>query len=160
MKAEALCEKMVDGTDEEAMAINDPLRTEAFWLVNAVYKRSLMKPVTQILTDADTIKYADYGSKNLMTELVKRERRRELMFEGKRWYDLVRYAMRAGNTQEIMSAVGKRDDVNGTFAQNFFRKMDAIFWPYNYDELKVNHNLVQNPSFGSGVNTSTEKTAK
>ena len=160
MKAEALCEKMVDGTDEEAMAINDPLRTEAFWLVNAVYKRSLMKPVTQILTDADTIKYADYGSKTLMTELVKRERRRELMFEGKRWYDLVRYAMRAGNTQEIMSAVGKRDDVNGTFAQNFFRKMDAIFWPYNYDELKVNHNLVQNPSFGSGVNTSTEKTAK
>ena len=160
MKAEALCEKMVDGTDEEAMAINEPLRAEALWLVNAVYKRSLMKPVTQILTDADTIKYADYGSKNLMTELVKRERRRELMFEGKRWYDLVRYAMRAGNTQEIMSAVGKRDDVNGTFAQNFFRKMDAIFWPYNYDELKVNHNLVQNPSFGSGVNTSTEKTAK
>jgi hypothetical protein len=68
--------------------------------------------------------------------------------------------MRDGNTQEIISAVGKRDDVNGTFAQNFFRKMDAIFWPYNYDELKVNHNLVQNPSFGSGENSSMEKTAK
>jgi hypothetical protein len=95
-----------------------------------------------------------------MTELVKRERRRELMFEGKRWYDLVRYAMRAGKTDEVISAVSKRDDVNSQFAQNFFKKMDAIFWPYNYEELKVNHNLVQNPSFGSGENSSMEKTAK
>ena len=28
--------------------------------------------------------------------------------------------------------------------------MDAIFWPYNIDELKVNKNLKQNPAFGSG----------
>ena len=157
LKAEALCLKMKDGTDTEDIAYNTPYMNEAFNLVNAIMKRSICKAT---LIDTDTIKPADYASKTLMTELVKRERRRELMFEGKRWYDLVRYAMRSGNTDEVISAVGKRDDVNSQFAQNFFKKMDAIFWPYNYEELKVNHNLVQNPSFGSGENSSYEKTAK
>ena len=36
--------------------------------------------------------------------------------------------------------------------------MDAIYWPYNIDELKVNNLLVQNPAFGSGENDSYEKT--
>ena len=36
-------------------------------------------------------------------------------------------------------------------------KMDAIYWPYNNEELKVNKNLVQNPAFGSGENGSYEK---
>jgi hypothetical protein len=93
-----------------------------------------------------------------MDGLVKRERQRELMFEGKRWYDLVRYSMRAGNTDPVISAVTKRDDVNSQFAQNFFKKMDAIFMPYNYEELKVNHSLIPNPVYGSGENTSYEKT--
>ena len=88
---------------------------------------------------------------------MKRERRRELMFEGKRWYDLVRYAMRDNNTAEIISAVQTRDDVNGDYASNFFKKMDAIFWPYNYEEMKVNRNLVANPAFGSGESTSYER---
>ena len=157
LKAEALCQKMKDGTDTEDMAFNAPYLNEAFNLVNAIMKRSICKAT---LVDADTIKLADYSSKSTMTDLVKRERRRELMFEGKRWYDLVRYAMRSGKTDEVISAVGKRDDVNSQFAQNFFKEMDAIFWPYNYEELKVNHNLVQNPSFGSGENSSYEKTTK
>jgi len=160
LKAEALCQKMVDGTDAEDVAFNKPLLEEAFNLVNAVNKRSICKPIQTTLVDKDTLHLADYNTKNMMSDLVKRERHRELMFEGKRWYDLVRYAMRADKTDEVISAVTKRDDVNSQFAQNFFKKMDAIFWPYNYEELKVNHNLVQNPSFGSGENSSMEKTAK
>ena len=40
---------------------------------------------------AKELKFADYGgSVSSMEELVFDERRRELMFEGKRWYDLVR----------------------------------------------------------------------
>jgi hypothetical protein len=38
--------------------------------------------------------------------------------------------------------------------------MDAIYWPYNLNEMKVNHNLVQNPAFGSGEDESYEKTTK
>jgi hypothetical protein len=154
-KAEALCQMMKDGSDAETTAYNKPLMEEAFRMVNVINKRAICKPNLQ---DADTLKPADYSSKLQMTELVKRERQREFMFEGKRWYDLVRYAMRAGNTSEVIAAVGKRDDVNSQFAQNFFKKMDAIFWPYNYEEMKVNHNLNANPAFGSGESNSYEKT--
>ena len=36
--------------------------------------------------------------------------------------------------------------------------MDALYWPYHIDEIKVNKNLVQNPAFGSGENSSIERT--
>jgi hypothetical protein len=154
LKAEALCQKMVDGTDPEDMAINTPLLNEAFYLVNAVNKRSICK---KELAANDTLQLNTGATKAQMSELVKRERQRELMYEGKRWYDLVRYAMRAGNTNEIISATSKRDDVNAGFVANFFKKMDAIFWPYNLEELKVNRNLVPNPAFSSGENESMDK---
>ena len=162
MKAEALCEKM-RSTNEETTAeedsiiaaYNKPLLEKAFELANVVNKRSICK---KDLTGADTLQFANYASKDLMTKFVKRERQRELMYEGKRWFDLVRYSLRAGNTDEVIEAVGHREDVNKGFVQNFFKKMDAIFWPYNIDEMKVNRNLVPNPSFSSGENSSYEKT--
>ena len=153
LKAEALCQKMREGSDEEINAYNQPLLAQAFSLVNAVNKRSVCEA-----TLVDTLVAGDYLTKAQMEQLVLQERQRELMFEGKRWYDLVRRSMRDGNTQVLSSAAQKRDGVNGQFIQNFFQKMDAIFWPYNNDEIKVNRNLVQNPSFGSGENSSYEKT--
>ena len=153
LKAEALCQKMREGSDEEINAHNQPLLAQAFSLVNAVNKRSVCEA-----TLVDTLVAGDYLTKAQMEQLVLQERQRELMFEGKRWYDLVRRSMRDGNTQVLSSAAQKRDGFNGQFIQNFFQKMDAIFWPYNNDEIKVNRNLVQNPSFGSGENSSYEKT--
>ncbi len=91
-----------------------------------------------------------------MEELVLKERQRELMFEGKRWYDLVRRSMRDGNTEVLCQAVSKRESINGQYVQNFFASQTtglyAIFWPYNDEETKVNLNLAahQNPAFGSG----------
>lgn len=162
MKAEALCEKMQSTTEETTAeedsiiaAYNKPLLEKAFELANVVNKRSICK---KDLTGADTLQFANYASKDLMTKFVKRERQRELMYEGKRWFDLVRYSLRSGNTNEVIEAVGHREDVNKGFVQNFFKKMDAIFWPYNIDEMKVNRNLVPNPSFSSGENSSYEKT--
>ena len=155
LEAEALCQQMEEGDDSAKVARNKPKLEKAFSLVNAINKRAICKA---ILTEKDTLKASEYNTKSLMEELVQRERRRELMFEGKRWYDLVRYSMRAGNTAPVISAVTKRDDVNSAFAQNFFKKMDAIFWPYNNEEMKVNRNLVPNPVYGSGENESYEKT--
>ena len=161
LEAEALCEKMQSTTKEttesedSAIAVfNKPLLERAFYLVNAINKRSVCK---KELTGTDTLVFTNFNTKDKMTSLVKRERQRELMFEGKRWYDLVRYAMRAGNTEPVIAAVKEREDVNKEFVQNFFKKMDAIFWPYNIEELKVNRNLVPNPAFGSGENSSYEK---
>ena len=155
LEAEALCQQMQEGSDSAIIAANKPKLAKAFALVNAINKRAICN---SILVDKDTLKASDYNTKSLMEELVKRERQRELMFEGKRWYDLVRYSMREGNTNPVITAVTKRDDVNSQFAQNFFKKMDAIFWPYNIEEMKVNRNLVPNPVYGTGENTSYEKT--
>jgi len=157
LEAEALCEKMmdpIDGEETEVSEHNKPLMEKAFTLVNVINKRSLCK---KELGASDTLKSTNYATKTALTDLVKRERQRELMYEGKRWYDLVRYAMRAGNTDPVITAVMKREDVNQEYSQNFFKKMDAIFWPYNIEEMKVNRNLVANPAFGSGENSSYEK---
>ena len=155
LEAEALCQQMQDGNEQSAIDFNRPKLEKAFYLVNAINKRSICKGV---LDGKDTLSISDYTTKLEMDKLVKRERHRELMYEGKRWYDLVRYCMRDGNTSAIISAVGNRDDVNKQFAQNFFKKMDAIFLPYNFDEMKVNRNLVPNPVYGSGENENFEKT--
>lgn len=154
-EAEALCQQMEEGSDSIVIANNAPKLDQCFKLVNAINKRAICK--TQ-LTDADTLKRADYTTKNLMETLVMRERQREFLFEGKRWYDLVRYCLRDNRTNPVLEAVVMRDDVNATFALNFFKKMDAIFWPYNNEELKVNRNLEPNPVFGSGESSSYEKT--
>ena len=157
LKAEALCQQMVEGNDSIALATNKPKLDAAFTLVNAINKRAICKAT---LADADTLKPANYTTKHLMEELVIRERQRELMYEGKRWYDLVRYSLRENSTARIMEAATNRDDVNKQFVQSFFKKMDAIFWPYNLEEMKVNQNLIPNPAFSSGESTSMEKTTK
>lgn len=157
LEAEALCQQVTEGTDSAAASLNREKLDKAFALVNAVNKRSICKNVLQA---DDTLNRSSYNSKSQMESLVERERRRELMFEGKRYYDLVRYAMRAGNTTAFTSVMSKRENVNTGYVSNFFRRMDAIFWPYNYDEMRVNRNLKPNPAFGTGENESYEKTAK
>ena len=95
LEAEAICQKMQEGSEQSVLDYNAPLLEQAFRLVNAINKRSICK--TSTLVDDDTLKLADYNTKSLMEELVIRERQRELMFEGKRWYDLGRYALRDNN---------------------------------------------------------------
>ena len=153
LKAEALTQKMREGVEQETMDYNKPLLEQAFSLVNAVNKRSVCQP-TQSLTD--TLSAGDYQTKVQMEDLVLRERHRELMFEGKRWYDLVRLSRRTGNTTTLTAAAMKKAGTGASLIQNKLSKMDAIYLPYNNDEIKVNHNLVQNPAFQSGENSSYE----
>ena len=149
MKAEALCE-MINLEDESEMgkAQNDSLLKQAYRIVNVINKRS------NCATSNQDIKYDSYSSKNLMANLVMDERQRELMFEGKRWFDLVRRSLRDGNTNYLVSQVMRKGSDNASVTQSKLAKMDAIFWPYNKDELKVNDALQQNPAFGSGENSS------
>ena len=102
----------------------------------------------------DTLVAGDYSTKAQMEELVLRERHRELMFEGKRWYDLVRLSRRVGNTTTLTQAALQKVSTGSSLIQNKLSKMDAIYLPYNNDEMKVNPFLVQNPAFSSGENSS------
>jgi hypothetical protein len=77
------------------------------------------------------------------------------MFEGKRWYDLVRRAQRDGNTTYLAGMAARKG--SGSGAASKLSRMEAIYWPYYIDELKVNKNLIQNPAFGSGENSSIVK---
>jgi hypothetical protein len=111
------------------------------------------------ITAGDQLKFDDYNTKEKMEELVMEERHRELLFEGKRWYDLVRCSLRDDNTQYLRKQLGNKGLKNAGVISSKLARMEAIFWPYNLDELKVNHNLTQNPAFGSGENSSYENTA-
>lgn len=149
LKAEALAQLI--SNNETFTEQDERYYNEAFALVNAVNKRSLCQPLSQI---KDTLVASAYNTKEKIELLVMQERQRELMFEGKRWYDLVRRSLRDGNTNFLSTQVLQKFTSNTSAIQNKFRKLDAIFWPYNVDELKVNKNLHQNPTFGSGENNS------
>ncbi len=152
MKAEALTMKLREGVDQATLDYNEPLLDQAFSLINAVNKRSVCET-----TLTDTLVRGDYQTKNLMTTLVYQERQRELMFEGKRWFDLVRISRREGSTQTLAAAALRKVTTGSTLIANKLVKMDAIYWPYNYEELKVNLNLVQNPAFSSGEDESYQR---
>ena len=160
LKAEALAQKMVDGNDPEILEANSSLADQAFLLVNAVNKRALAQATSEL---TDTLVRTDYRSKSQMETLVLKERHRELMFEGKRWYDLVRHSLRKGDSSDLTSAVLKKVSTNQGFIQNFLSNKQTfpyqLFWPYGYDEeYNVNLNLqkTHNPAFGSGKNSNID----
>ena len=100
-----------------------------------------------------------------MEELVLAERARELCFEGKRWFDLMRYNYR--HTAEKADLTKKLTEGYVLNSNEFFelalRKYSApaamklkmrddryLYMPINQDEVEINTNLVQNPVYKSG----------
>jgi len=150
MKAEALTQLVSTSDSTATLSETDEnyLRS-ALYICNAVNKRSYGQK-----NQTDTLAFRNYRSKELMQNLVFDERERELMFEGKRWYDLVRRSRRDGNTTYLVEHCTLKGVDNATVVRSKLGKMDAIYWPYHEDELKVNSNLVQNSAFGSGDNNS------
>ena len=133
IKAEALVMRNLEGD-----------MSEAFKLVNIVNKRS--NNMTQ------TLKEADYSnSQNAMLNLVYDERRREFMFEGKRWFDLVRRSRLDGNTTYLVSCVKSLYPAEQANAISIkMADMNIIYFPYNRDEMKVNPLLKQNSAYNNG----------
>lgn len=151
MKAEALTQLMGESADTGLSDADKSYRDQAFRLVTVLNKRALCQYPRK-----DTLDPTAYATKAAIENLVYDERRRELMYEGKRWYDLVRRARREGKTDYLKSESCNKYSSNKQLVESKLTRMDAIYWPYNYDELKVNKNLHQNPAFGSGLNDSYE----
>lgn len=151
LKAEALTQMMEDSVSSLSEKDID-LRNQAFDLVTAINKRSLYQPTLK-----DTLKITNYPSKETITNLVYDERERELIYEGKRYYDLVRRTLREGNTKYLRTKVRLKSTENGSVIDSKLTRIEAIYWPYNLDEIKANTNLVQNPAFGSGENSSYDQ---
>ena len=143
MKAEALIEQGNNNFED------------AFALINAVSKRSVNSFAPG---SGEVLKYADYkDSKEDMEKLVMDERHRELLFEGKRWYDLLRVARRTGNTKDLATTVTKKQLTNVSGIQIKLANPNALYLPYYRNELKVNPYLKQNPAYNTGDDADLEK---
>ena len=143
IKAEALIQK---GSD-----FYEP----AFSLINIVNKRA--NDVTST-SRSDTLKLADYAdSKASMEELLMAERQREFMFEGKRWFDLVRLARRDGDNARLISLATRKYIENVNAIKIKLADPNIIYFPYAKSELKVNPLLRQNPAFDTGEDSELSK---
>lgn len=146
LKAEALTQMAPENSETKPSEIS-----QAFKLVNAVNLRSNCDRNNSQKLDSNM-----YTTKATMQNLVMEERQRELMFEGKRWFDLVRRSRRDGNTEYLVNQVTRKYTTNISAVESKLSKMDAIYWPYNENELDVNPNLMQNPAFAMGESTVIE----
>jgi hypothetical protein len=133
MKAEALVE--LDG----ATNFNNALS-----LVNQTYLRS--NP------EQDSLRIANYPTQGEMETLVLRERQRELLFEGKRWFDLLRVARRENSTSTLNSYINHRS--SGSSASLGAPVMDAMYMPIATSELQANPNLIQNSYYQQSTSIS------
>ena len=152
MKAEALVETAADSTDLVTLQ-------KAFNLVKAVNDRSMTKSAKDLLT------FDAYQNMASMEELVLEERERELCFEGKRWFDLLRYCyrhmtgvninQRLADTESwpslyspMLKLIARKYSGSGGEAVTYKMKSEPyLYWPIKEGELKVNNQLKQNPVY-------------
>ena len=136
MKAEALAHR-----NDTLVPGNQDLR-KSFELVKAVYYRSNPYKVT----NADSIKYT--ADAPAIQELVLEERQRELAFENKRWFDLVRKALRDGQTNDMLDIlVDHKYETNQKAIRSKMAAMDCLFFPIYQREIETNPLLKQNPAY-------------
>jgi hypothetical protein len=159
MKAEALVETAKSDSDVVNLK-------QAFNLVQAVNKRSMQKTAT------DTLKFENFKSKEDFELLVLAERERELCFEGKRWWDLMRYCYRhmegvdvrqtlasqgawPALYQPMLSMIVRKYSGEGGDAVSYKMKSEPyLYWPILESETKVNNLLNQNPVYIQEKSTS------
>lgn len=162
MKAEALTAL--------ATADNDIRLRQAFNLVQAVNSRS-----KTVETSNDSIHWVAFSTGiTTMEELVMNERLREFAFEGKRWYDLLRYNYRHVNGVDYTTTLAEQsekgiapvDNYNGNEIMKLaVRKLtngDAVaakmsteyklYMPIPLSDINVCPALRQNPGYGSNEN--------
>ena len=149
MRAEALIWQMSDS--EVPTEQDNKLADEAYRLIKALENRSSRNSTSALAKD-------ESFRKNDWLDLVYDERRREFLFEGKRWFDLVRRARLENSTKYLIDCVSSKYDGGGTSATSKMVNLNGVYWPYSQDELKKNPNINQNPAYPSAEDNSYEST--
>lgn len=137
MKAEALVQ--LQRSEEDLK--------QALYIVNTTYRRS-----NPTILEADTFAYNAYNTPVALEKLVLLERQRELMFEGKRWFDLVRHSERKASTEDLVDYIMVKYTSNQSTIASKMSVMNALYLPIHVNELKVNELLKQNPYYQSSSN--------
>jgi hypothetical protein len=120
----------------------------AFELIDAVYRRA-NNQTTDNATGALSIGNYNKGQAT-MEDLLFQERQRELMYEGKRWFDLVRMVRRDGNTQRAATLITRKFKDNVNTVKIKLADPNIFYYPYAESELKVNPYLIQNTAYNKG----------
>ena len=136
-----------DKTYKDGASLSTPeeLYQDAFNIICAVYLRS--NPSAQAQQTQSCPLLTNYTTYNSFVTLCENERHREFMFEGKRYYDLVRRARREGNTAHFASAVASKFGEASKAVLIKMAMMDFMYMPYAEAQLDVNPNLKQNPAY-------------
>ena len=173
MKAEALVQLAPEdagenASDEEKASVKDSQEKylhDAFRLVQVVNNRS----ITTASLGSDSLKWsAQTQTKTGIEELVLEERQRELAFEGKRWFDLLRYNYRHVSGVDYTKTLNELNDEGVAFVENYKNMLDLLrnvstkavmvsktktepylYMPVLEGQIKVNANLKQNPAYKS-----------
>ena len=138
MKAEAIAclqDYILHSQDEEMLR-------EGFRVAKGVFARS-----NPMITDDDDLKFENYNTGQALESFVLRERQREFFAEGKRWFDLVRYALRQGNTSKMLDLLVVKYSTNASAIKAKLATLNSLFNPVYQEEIKVNTGLVQNPAW-------------
>ena len=85
-----------------------------------------------------------------------KERDKEFVGEGKRWFDLVRKARREGSNSAMLDLATRKYTSPGTVKSKWI-KPDMLYLPIHEDELKVNPLLNQNPEYITDKTITTAK---
>jgi hypothetical protein len=171
MKAEALVQRvdtsMAGLTDTEKKSkdsINTLKLQNAYYLVAAVNKRSC--------TNTDTLAWSklsatNHNGKSGMEKLVMEERQRELCFEGKRWFDLLRYNYRhvegvnynailadqqgslVANYDDMLSLMVRGRGTDGAGVKAKMQNEAYLYMPLPYNDIILSPEMKQNPAYGS-----------
>ena len=135
-EAEAYVMKAIQNQNDSVKCIE--YKDKAFNLIDAVNKRSIVadKEGFQPVTLTQLIGYSTNTTVNELENVLFKERRRELMFEGKRWFDLLRMARRDGNQKRLFQFVEKKYDTSTVSAIRIrFNNPNALYFPLYEDEI-------------------------
>lgn len=127
-----------------SLSTPEELLDDAFNLISAVYRRS--NPAVKSKAVYAPAR-ADYATTDAFRKLLLNERRREFLFEGKRYFDLVRASRRAGNTQELRKAMANKYSEAGPAVSIKLMQMGFMYMPVLRKEMKINPSLVQNECY-------------
>ena len=144
MKAEAMSQLYDD---------EDNLR-QAFMLVREIFKRSNPMAYENRPTSTDSLRFETFNTQNGLETLVMWERQREFYGEGKRWFDLVRYAQRHGGTKEMLTMLTRKYGDNKKSIEAKLASLESLFSPIYTNEIKNNSLLHQNPVWGTTESSS------
>ena len=150
MKAEALAFSTPD----------DSKLAEAYKLVESVYNRSqvgYLNKEGKVVgvrfpeSGSDYLKAGNYvGAANVknLQRLILDERQREFAYEGKRWYDLVRMAVRQNSTTEMLGILlNNKYDSNHDEYKMKMSSISSLFFPIAEREIDTHPGLKQNEAF-------------